>query len=109
VTDLLGATLAEQAAAVRGRRVSAVELTRAYLARIDAHDGALGAYLARDDEPALAAAAAVDAAPWPRRRPSAARRRAVAHQGHDRHARPRHHRGLEDARRLGPAVRRHRR
>jgi aspartyl-tRNA(Asn)/glutamyl-tRNA(Gln) amidotransferase subunit A len=62
VTDLLGATLAEQAAAVRGRRVSAVELTRAYQARIDAHDGALGAYLARADEPALAAAAAVDAA-----------------------------------------------
>jgi aspartyl-tRNA(Asn)/glutamyl-tRNA(Gln) amidotransferase subunit A len=62
VTDLLRATLAEQAAAVRARRVSAVELARAYLARIDAHDGALGAYLARADEPALAAAAAVDAA-----------------------------------------------
>ena len=59
---MITATLVQQAAAVRTREVSAVELTRAYQARIETHDGALGAYLARTDEAALATARAIDEA-----------------------------------------------
>jgi len=44
-------------------QVSAVELTRAYLDRIAAVDGAVGAYLSVDDAGALSAARAVDAKP----------------------------------------------
>lgn len=52
----------DQAAAVRGRRVSPVELVDAHLARIDDLDGALGAFCHRDDDRARAAArAAADA------------------------------------------------
>lgn len=53
-------SLGEQAARLAAREVSAMEATRAYLDRIAAHDGALGAYLTVDAEGALAQAAEVD-------------------------------------------------
>jgi aspartyl-tRNA(Asn)/glutamyl-tRNA(Gln) amidotransferase subunit A len=61
------AELTDLDAAELGRRLSAgevssVELTRAYLDRIEAEDGAVGAYLHVDGETALQRAAAVDAA-----------------------------------------------
>jgi aspartyl-tRNA(Asn)/glutamyl-tRNA(Gln) amidotransferase subunit A len=52
----------ELAAAVQEKRASAVEITRAQLARIAEHDGELNAYLCIDREGALAAAAQVDRA-----------------------------------------------
>jgi aspartyl-tRNA(Asn)/glutamyl-tRNA(Gln) amidotransferase subunit A len=58
----LWASAAEQARAIRAGELSAVELTRAYLARIAALDGQLGAYLAVDEPGALAAATRVDEA-----------------------------------------------
>ncbi|HEX2570328.1 MAG TPA: Asp-tRNA(Asn)/Glu-tRNA(Gln) amidotransferase subunit GatA [Polyangia bacterium] len=51
---------ADIARAVAAREVSALEVTRAHLARIAAIDGRLGAYLLVDEEGALAQAAAVD-------------------------------------------------
>src|SRR5688572_11863786 len=48
------------AAAVRARELSAEELVRAHLDRIDAVDGALGAFLSRDAERALARARRID-------------------------------------------------
>jgi aspartyl-tRNA(Asn)/glutamyl-tRNA(Gln) amidotransferase subunit A len=51
------------------REVSAVELTRAYLDRIAAVDGAVDAYLAVDEAGALAAAETVDAKPAAERLP----------------------------------------
>ncbi len=51
------------------REVSAVELTRAYLDRIAAVDGAVDAFLRVDEEGALEAAAAVDAKPVAQREP----------------------------------------
>ncbi|MBE7454289.1 MAG: Asp-tRNA(Asn)/Glu-tRNA(Gln) amidotransferase subunit GatA [Kofleriaceae bacterium] len=59
--ELAYAGAAELARRVRAREVSAVELTDAFLARIDAHDGALGAYLAVDHEGARNRALIVDA------------------------------------------------
>ena len=56
----IGASAAAIAAAVRARRISAVEVTQAHLARIAALDGQLGTFLRVDAEGALAAAAAVD-------------------------------------------------
>jgi aspartyl-tRNA(Asn)/glutamyl-tRNA(Gln) amidotransferase subunit A len=58
-TDL---SLIELRDALRDGRLSAVEATRAYLARIETHDGAVGAYLTVDAEGALAQAAEVDRA-----------------------------------------------
>lgn len=55
-------TLTEAVAMLRRRELSSVELTRAYLARIDRLDGRLGAFVARFDAEALAAAAAADRA-----------------------------------------------
>jgi amidase len=56
------ASATDQAAAVRSREVSPVELIDAHLARIDAFDGFLGAFCHRaDDEVRAAAAAAADA------------------------------------------------
>lgn len=60
VSDELGGVLG-LAGAVRSRRISAVEVTQAYLRRIAAHDRDLGCYLRVDEEGALRAAAAVDA------------------------------------------------
>jgi aspartyl-tRNA(Asn)/glutamyl-tRNA(Gln) amidotransferase subunit A len=54
-------TITDAAAALRAREVSSVELTQEAIARADALDGTLGVYLARFDEPALAAAQAADA------------------------------------------------
>jgi amidase len=53
-------TALEQAAAVRRREVSATELVRHYLARIEALDRRLGGFVTLTPEPALAAARAVD-------------------------------------------------
>jgi aspartyl-tRNA(Asn)/glutamyl-tRNA(Gln) amidotransferase subunit A len=50
----------EAAAAVRSREVSAEELVRAHLDRIDAVDGELGAFLSRDADRALARARRID-------------------------------------------------
>jgi aspartyl-tRNA(Asn)/glutamyl-tRNA(Gln) amidotransferase subunit A len=62
VADVVWRSAAEQARLVRCREVSARELTAAYLARVDALDGRLGAFLAVDRAGALAQADAVDAA-----------------------------------------------
>ena len=59
LTDLDAAELGRRLAA---RELSSVEVTRAYLDRIEAEDGAVGAYLYVDGETALERAAAVDAA-----------------------------------------------
>ncbi|GAA4547016.1 amidase [Amycolatopsis samaneae] len=58
MTDL---TLVEQAAAVRAREVSPVELTEEYLRRIDRDNDKVGAYLTVDHEGALAAAREAEA------------------------------------------------
>ena len=52
--------VAELAAAVRSRRISAVEVTQGYLQRVAALDAQLGCFLALDADGALAQAAAVD-------------------------------------------------
>lgn len=54
-------TIEEAAAGLRARELSSVELTKAVLERADRLDPQLGTYLARFDEPALAAAATADA------------------------------------------------
>lgn len=55
-TDLAFSTVQELAAAIAGKVVSPVEVTRAYLERIQSLDGALRAYVSVCDEAALAAA-----------------------------------------------------
>jgi aspartyl-tRNA(Asn)/glutamyl-tRNA(Gln) amidotransferase subunit A len=60
--DIVYATAAEQARRIARREVSAVELTRAYLDRIDAIDGAIGSYLAVDADGAVARATEIDGA-----------------------------------------------
>jgi aspartyl-tRNA(Asn)/glutamyl-tRNA(Gln) amidotransferase subunit A len=62
VTDPALFTLAEAAAAIRGRRLSSVELTKALLARIEQWQPKLNAFVRLDPEEALAAAANADAA-----------------------------------------------
>ncbi|WP_448507636.1 Asp-tRNA(Asn)/Glu-tRNA(Gln) amidotransferase subunit GatA [Immundisolibacter sp.] len=59
---MLDQTLTEQAAALRRGDYSATELTAAYLARIDARDNALNAFVTVTAEAAIQAAAAADAA-----------------------------------------------
>ena len=54
--------ISELARRLRAKEISARELTQAFSAAIDAVDGAVGAYLTRTDEAALAVADAVDAA-----------------------------------------------
>lgn len=61
-SELHTLTVTEIAAAVQSGSVSATEVTRAYLARIERIDRALGSYLHVDADGALAQAAAVDAA-----------------------------------------------
>lgn len=53
-------TAAEIADAVRARKVSPVEVTRAFLERVAAVDGAIGAFYRVDEEGALAQARAVE-------------------------------------------------
>ena len=53
-------SLVEAAAALEARRISSAELTRAYLARIDALDGALRCFITVSRERALADAARAD-------------------------------------------------
>jgi aspartyl-tRNA(Asn)/glutamyl-tRNA(Gln) amidotransferase subunit A len=62
VPELLTGPLGELADAVRAGRASALDLTRAMLDRIGAHNPALNAYLCVDREGALAQAAQVDRA-----------------------------------------------
>ena len=59
--DLLKATLTELAEALAARRISARELTEAYLEKIEETDTRVGAYLKIDATGALSAADAVDA------------------------------------------------
>ncbi|MCZ2828597.1 amidase [Modestobacter sp. VKM Ac-2986] len=61
-TQLHDLTALEQAAAVRAREVSATELVRHCLSRIEALDASLGAFLTVTPERALAAAAVADGA-----------------------------------------------
>lgn len=67
--DVAGLTAHDCRELLRTGQVSAVELTRAYLDRIAAVDGAVKAYLRVDAEGALAAASAADAKPLGERRP----------------------------------------
>lgn len=62
VSDLTYATVVELNAALAARKVSAVELTDAAIARIEAIDGKLNAVVVRDFERARTAAKAADAA-----------------------------------------------
>jgi aspartyl-tRNA(Asn)/glutamyl-tRNA(Gln) amidotransferase subunit A len=58
---LLNATLAELASALAAKRISSVELTKLFLARIAALNGALNAFITVDEERSLADARAADA------------------------------------------------
>ncbi len=58
--ELIKRSLSEQAAILSRGECSAVELTEAHFAQIDARDGVVGAYLSTDREGALAAARASD-------------------------------------------------
>jgi aspartyl-tRNA(Asn)/glutamyl-tRNA(Gln) amidotransferase subunit A len=69
MSDLHHKTVAELSAALRAGRVSSVELTRAYLARIERHQGELNAFISVTASAALAQAAEAD------------RRRAAGHAG----------------------------
>ncbi|HVK76829.1 MAG TPA: Asp-tRNA(Asn)/Glu-tRNA(Gln) amidotransferase subunit GatA [Kofleriaceae bacterium] len=60
--ELVFASAAATARRIKAREVSAREVTDAFLARIEARDGALGAYLAVDAAGARARADAIDAA-----------------------------------------------
>jgi aspartyl-tRNA(Asn)/glutamyl-tRNA(Gln) amidotransferase subunit A len=57
---VLDSSLAELHAALAAKKVSSVELTRAFLARIRQLDGALNAFVAVDEETSLAQARAAD-------------------------------------------------
>jgi aspartyl-tRNA(Asn)/glutamyl-tRNA(Gln) amidotransferase subunit A len=57
---VLDSSLAELQAALAAKKVSSVELTRAFLARIQQVDGALNAFVAVDEETSLAQARAAD-------------------------------------------------
>jgi len=61
MNDMVTGTLAQVAAALRAKRLSSVELTRAVLARVEAAQSALNAFVTVDVEGALAQARAADA------------------------------------------------
>jgi aspartyl-tRNA(Asn)/glutamyl-tRNA(Gln) amidotransferase subunit A len=61
VSDVVAGTLAQVASALRRKQLSSVELTRAVLARVDAAQGALNAFVTVDAEGALAQARTADA------------------------------------------------
>jgi len=58
---LLNATLAELSSALAAKRISSVELTRLFLARIAALNGVLNAFITVNEEQSLAGARAADA------------------------------------------------
>jgi aspartyl-tRNA(Asn)/glutamyl-tRNA(Gln) amidotransferase subunit A len=60
VADFHSSTLTQLAAGLRARRFSSVELTRALLARIERHQGALNAFISVTADAALAAAESAD-------------------------------------------------
>ena len=60
MADFHSSTLTQLAAGLRARRFSSVELTRALLARIERHQGALNAFISVTPEAALAAAQSAD-------------------------------------------------
>jgi aspartyl-tRNA(Asn)/glutamyl-tRNA(Gln) amidotransferase subunit A len=60
VADFHSSTLTQLAADLRARRFSSVELTRALLARIERHQGALNAFISVTADAALAAARGAD-------------------------------------------------
>jgi aspartyl-tRNA(Asn)/glutamyl-tRNA(Gln) amidotransferase subunit A len=60
VADFHSSTLTQLAAELRARRFSSVELTRALLARIERHQGALNAFISVTADAALAAARGAD-------------------------------------------------
>lgn len=62
MTEIAALTLAEIAGAIRARKTSSVEVTRALLARIETWQPVLNAFVRLEGEEALAAAAAADAA-----------------------------------------------
>jgi len=62
VSELHHTSLTALAAGLRARRFSSVELVRAFLARIDRHQGALNAFISVTGERALKEAQAADAA-----------------------------------------------
>jgi aspartyl-tRNA(Asn)/glutamyl-tRNA(Gln) amidotransferase subunit A len=62
MTELAEFSLSEVAAAIRARKVSSVEVTRALLARIEQWQPTLNAFVRWDADAALAAATAADAA-----------------------------------------------
>jgi aspartyl-tRNA(Asn)/glutamyl-tRNA(Gln) amidotransferase subunit A len=62
MSDAVTGTLAQAAAALRARKLSSVELTRAVLARVDNAQSALNAFVTVDAEGALAQARVADAA-----------------------------------------------
>ena len=55
------ATLTELSAALAGKQISSVELTRLFLDRIERHNAALNAFITVDADKSLAQAAAADA------------------------------------------------
>src|SRR5262245_52165020 len=58
--SLIDRSAAELLSALSGRRVSSVELTRAYLDQIQKHDGQIKAFLLVDPDAALARAKEID-------------------------------------------------
>jgi aspartyl-tRNA(Asn)/glutamyl-tRNA(Gln) amidotransferase subunit A len=62
VADFHSSTLTQLAAGLRARHFSSVELTRALLARIERHQGALNAFISVTPDAALAAAQSADRA-----------------------------------------------
>lgn len=62
MTDLTSLSVAEQGAAIRSRKISPVELTKAYLARIEAHNQKVNAFVTLAPEAALKEAKAAEAA-----------------------------------------------
>ena len=61
MSGLASMAMGEIAAAVKGRKASAVDVIDAHLQRIQAKDGVIGAFLARDDEAARNQAKEIDA------------------------------------------------
>jgi aspartyl-tRNA(Asn)/glutamyl-tRNA(Gln) amidotransferase subunit A len=62
MSDIVSGTLAQIAAALKAKQISSVEMTRAVLARVDAAQGALNAFVTVDADGALAQSRAADAA-----------------------------------------------